>query len=273
MNQYNLSGLRIDPAVFQHPADKAITEKIRKSDAFKKVLSFISEHGLEHMLYSLYLSSYAHMTPKNAPELTRMCEEAGEMFGLERTPELFLTRDYNMYGKLQCINKPVILLSTEMVNNLSERGTWAAIASCACGARSGYSEIDMISWTVNTVGALLPPGVVSAVNELVRQWKKTVQLTFDRAALLATGDLNTAMQMILGGEIPSQALSSIDFRDPSCGYMQQCREFAANQGMVMNALRAMEAIGGDGALLATRYIELFNFYQNEFEDLMEEYAG
>lgn len=273
MKRYNIRGLRIDPKVFQHPSDKAITDTIQNSDAFTKLLAFISEHGLEPILYSLYLSNYARMTPKCAPELIDMCEEAAEMFGVEKTPELFLTRDYSMFGKLQCINRPVILLSTEMVNNLSDRGCWAALASCICGARSGYSQIDMVNWTINAAGVLLPRGVVKTMNGLIDQWKKVTQLTLDRAALLATGDLNTAMEVVLGGEMPPEVLRSIDFANPSCGYMQQCREFAADQGMGKNTLRTLEAVAGEGAMYATRYIELFDFYHNEYEDLMEEYAG
>lgn len=274
-NQYNVSGLHIDPAVFQHPTDRAITEKIRNSNAFGKIFSLISKHGMEHVIYSFYLSSCARLTQKNAPGLIRMCEEASGMFGLSTPPELFLERSYDMSGKIRCINKPVILLSTEMISSLSERGTWGAIAACACGARSGYTEIDMIDWASGTLAQmnLAPASAVNQLAGLIAQWKKVAQLTFDRATLLATGDLNTAMEVVLGGEIPTEALRRIDFTDPNCGYMKQCRAFAANQGKVNSTLRMAEAVGGGDALSATRYIELFQFWQGEYQDLMEAYAG
>lgn len=275
MNQYNLSGLHIDPKVFQHPTDKAITDRIQNSKAFSTLLDFISDHGLEDTLYSIYLSSFAHMTKNSAPELIRMCEEAAEMFGAPTVPELFLTRLYSMFSRLQGIHKPVILLSTEIVNNLSPRACWAAIASNTCCAKSGYSQIDMIDWTLNEASDLLPAVLrmpANALQDLIMQWKKVSQLTQDRAALLAAGDLNTAMETILGGEMPMKVLRSINFADPSCGYMQQCREFIANQGAAKNVLRSMEIVNSVGAMNATRYIELFDFYYNEYEDLVEEYA-
>jgi len=273
VNQYNLSGLRIDPKVFQHPADKAVTDRIQQSKEFSRVIGFISENSLERMLHGMYLSTYAHLTPSNASGLVRMSEEAGKMFGLDKTPELFIRRSYNMSAEMRGIKKPVMMLSTEMINNYSERAVWAAIASCACRAKTGYCEIDMIDWTIQVTGMLLPGNTAKMMGALIDQWKKVSQLTLDRAALIASGDLNTAMEVILGGEMPMEVLRSIDFRDPSCGYMQQCREFAADQGNVLNTIRAIDAVYYNKAMLATRYTELFNFYQTEYQDLMEEYAG
>lgn len=271
MSKYNVSNLRIDPKVFQHPADKLITGKIKSSGAFAKMLEFISKNSLERTLYSMYLASEAHITESNAPDLIAMCREAAEMFGCPKAPELFLTRSYDMFARIQGLETPVILLSTEMVNNLSDEACFGAIASCVSGMMTGYSEISMIRWLLERVGWMLPAGTADTLNALIDQWTKVAQYSFDRATLLATGDLNKAMECILGGEMPPDVLRSIDFTDPNCGYMQQCRDFLDNQGKVMGLLRSAEAIMGKGAMYASRYIELFNFYQNEYEDLVEEY--
>jgi len=273
VNHYNLSGLRLDPKVFQHPADKAITDTILGSDEFRKVINFIGEHALEGMLSSLYLSTYAHLTEKNAPELVCMSREAAEMFGLERAPELFIKRTYSMSSEVQCFNRPMIMLSTELLNHFSDRATWAAIAACASSVRNGYCEIEMMKRTIQNIGWLLPNGTAKAMHQMIVQWEKASQLSFDRAALIASGDLNTVMEIILGGDMPLDQMRRIDFSDPSCSYMIQCLEFAEDQGAVMNSIRTLDALYYDEMMPAVRYLALFDFYQTEYQDLLEAHMG
>lgn len=272
MSLYNVHHLHIDPKVFQHPSDKAISDKIQNNSAFSTALDFINKNGLERMLYSLYYSSFIHITERTGPELVTMCQEAADMFGLEKTPELFLSRSYDLFGRVMGTTKPVLLYSTEFIHLLDGVSLFGALACNVAATRTGYSQIRTIDQLVSEFGSFLPPIVTLSLRELLKQWRKTAQYTADRATLLAVGDFNLAMQVILSGEIPMNVLKKIDFADPNCSYMKQCLEFEADKGKVTNAMRTLNKISTSGAMYASRYLELYDFYHHEYDDLMEDYA-
>ena len=194
------------------------------------------------------------------------------MFGLEKTPELFLTRSYDLFGRVMGTTEPVLLYSTEFINLLDGIPLFSALAANIAASRTGYSQIRTIDQLISNFSSFLPPVVTLSLSELLKQWRKTAQYTADRATLLAAGDFNLAMQVILSGEIPMNILKKIDFTDPDCSYMKQCLEFEADKGKASNTMRTLNKIATGGAMYASRYLELYDFYHHEYDDLIEDYA-
>ncbi len=272
MNEFNLHGLRIDPRLCQHPIDRATTDKILHFPAVRKVLDTISSNSLERVLRSTYLSNYIMLTDSNAPRIMRMVDEAVEMFDLPVRPEIYISRAYDMRATLMGLEKPMLLLSSEMVANTNERELWSLIASTLAGIRTGYAEIRLIDWLIQNSMGLLPDLAVNTLRELIRQWRKFAQLSFDRLNLLATADFNVTMCSILAGETKGDILRSIDFTAPDCSVMQQYRELYARKGFLDSALLRIEAVTNGSALYANRCMELETFWRNEYNDLMDEFA-
>lgn len=270
MPKYNKHSLRLDPAVFQHPADKAASDLIRKSEHFQKALSFISEKSLETVMYSFNRSTYAEVTKEVSPTIFAMLEEAEEMFGVDCRLSIFMKRTYDMSALLSGIKKPFIMISSEFLKQMDDNMLWGLIASEAAGIRSGFNTIKFVESICMAPSSLISPLITVPLKLLFTNWHKYAEFSFDRANLLATGDLNVTMQMILLGEAPVEALKQIDFTDPDNSFMRQCKEFISGD-KIMDKVRDARSVLDSRVYYASRYIELYKFYQSDYYDILEEY--
>lgn len=271
MEQYNVNHMRIDAHSFQHPVDRAIVEKIQGMQAFSKALQFISKNSIEKMLGGLYRSSMAQVTPQASPVLFAMLKEAAGLFGVSVMPDIFLVRDYSMMALLAGIEKPIILFSTELLKNLPEDVLWGLIASEMSGIANGFCQIKFVEWMCNSSMGIFPDVITQPLAVAFQNWHKYAQYSFDRAALIATGNFNTAMQIMLAGEAPRETLAALEFDNPGCAYMGQCREFLEDDGRLIKIAKNCNAVFSNTSYYASRYLELFQFYQSEYYDLVEEY--
>lgn len=271
MNHYNVNHIKINPQTFQHPADRTMTEKIVNMQVFQEALQFISKNSIEKQMGVVYRSSMAQLTPQVSPVIFEMLQEASEMFEVSVIPDVFLVREYSMLMTMTGIEKPMMLVSTEFLENLSEKTLWGILASEVSGIKNGFCEIKLVEWLCNSSIGILPDIVIQPLMVVFRNWHKYAQYSFDRAVLIATGDFNTAMQLVLTGEIPREALESVEFDNPNCEYMKQCREFLENDDKATRMVRNSKALFSDSPFYASRYLELFQFYQSQYYDLIEDY--
>ena len=271
MNEYNVNHLKINPQDYQHPVDKKVTEGILKMPAFQKVLQYISKNSMEKYMSSFYRSSLAQLTPEVAPKIFKMLEEAAKMYDVPVIPDVFIERTYPMMVVLHGVEKPTIRISTTLLESLSEQALWGLMASEMSGIKTGFCEIKLVEWLCNSTVGLIPDVLSVPLKVVFNNWHKYAEFSFDRANLLATGDINTTMQGMLAGEAPSHVLQSIDFSDPNCEYMKQCREFIQNDDKEASLVRNYNAVVSNYAFYASRYVDLFRFYQTEYHDLMDDY--
>lgn len=273
--KYNVNHLvDVDPVSVQHPVDRKVTEQIRKSTAFCKIMDILGKNGVERMLMGLYSSTYLRLTPKLAPKIFEMVDEACEIFGVDVTPEIFLMRTYDMKATLLGVHKPILIISTELLAQMDDQMLWAMIASEIAATKTGYCEIRTVDYMIDAAAGLIPDALALSLKTLITQWRKYAQMSFDRSMLLASGDFNAAMRVVLCGETGKEALKNTNFADPNCGYMQQCRQFASNDdSKILNVARDISSVLDSQVYSASRYLELYEFYQNEYHDLVEEYEG
>lgn len=271
MNQYNVNHIKIDPKLFQHPVDKALSEKIVQMEAFQKVLQFISKNSIEKQMGILYRSSLAQLTPKNAPKIFEMLQEAAGMFDVPVIPEVYLQRTYPLFADMLGADCPMIIISTTFLEEISEKSLWGVLASEMAGIKNGYCSIKFVEWLCNSSAGLIPDVLIAPLQLAFQNWHKYAQYSFDRATLIAAGDFNAVMQEILAGEAPKEVLASIRFDDPNCDYMKQCREFLSNEDKLTSTIRDVKSVFSKNSYYAARYIELFKFYQSEYFDLVEDY--
>lgn len=280
MNEYNTQNLRIDPMAFQHPQNKLLADELNKDNAFNKIVEYISKNSIERELRVLYVSSYFRGTEKSMPKFFKMLNEACEMFGVEKRPEVFFARDYNILSKTKGMDNPMMLMSTEALATMSDPVLWAFVASGVSMLRTNYCTVQMVEEFLPIAGLVIPKIALKPLSLLLSKWRASIEFTNDRASLVASCDFNTAIRGMLAGEMPREALERIDFSDPSCAYMQQCIQYTNMQmGKVAKAARNVDIITKTSIPYATRYLELYKFYTNNvaegdtgYSDLADEYG-
>lgn len=273
MGKYNTRNQKISPSRFQYPADKTVTEKILKLPAFKSAMQFVSKNSIERELSILYHSSLAQITREASPMIHQMVDEAMEMFGIEVRPEVFLQRAYPMTMQIQGAERPMIIISSQLLERVSEECLWGMLASQVAGIGTGFCEIKFIQWLCSSSAGIIPDSIALPLRGLFSVWHKTAEYTFDRANLIAAEDFNVTMQAVLLGEAPPEVLRTIPFADPNCEYMKQCREYLQNENFLLDKMRDFHVLTSETLAYAARYMSLFQFYNGEYQDLREEWEG
>lgn len=271
MSQYNRNNVHIDPSAYQHPADRKATEVIFASDAFHKALEFISKNSIERQKAIIYRSSLAELTPRTAPELCRMVEEAGDMFGASPKPVVFIERTYDLRIHIVGVEQPTLVISTELLKQTDQQALWGLVAAAVSCIRTGYCQISLVDTLCNDTN-LLPSVITLPLKVLFQNWRRSAQFTQDRSNLIATGDLNASMRGILAGLLPQAALAGTNFKDPDCDFMQQSREFLARDGQWTEIPRDVKNFVRSENYYAARYMNLYQFAAGDYYDLIEEFA-
>lgn len=271
MKSYHKNNLTIDPILYQHPTDKLATKNLVESKFFRQAMEVISKNSVEQILRGVYFSTYLHLNETTAPEMYGMMQEAKKMFGVEKSFDMFLHRTYDMSALLLGVDKPTVLFSSELIKQLDPTMLFGLVASQVAAQRTGFCEIRTLLWALDFLNGLIPDSITKPLRVLITQWRKYAQLTFDRSALLATGDFNKTMCQILSGETTQEVLRSIDFTDPDCGYMKQCLRYLETDGKAVDVLKGADAVLS-GVSYPMRYLELKKFYEGEYCDLMDDYG-
>lgn len=235
-------------------------------------MELVSKNSIEREMGCLYRSSAAQVTRRVSPVICQMLEEGAEMFGVSAIPEVFLVREYPLMVTITGIERPMLLISTSFLEHVTEEVLWGVMASEMAAVGNGFCQVKLIEWLCKSSVGLLPDTVVQPLLVLFQNWHKYAQYSFDRANLIATQDFNVTMRGVLAGEAPREILDGISFDDPDCAYMKQAREFLKNEGMALEKLRDCKALLGGTDFCASRYLELFQFYQSQYYDLIEEYV-
>lgn len=262
MNKYNTQNICIDPMAFQHPQNVLLGNELKKDKGFNMMVEYIAKNSIERELRGFYLSSYFQATEKSVPRLFHMLGEACELFGVEKKPEIFLERTYDISSKTKGLDNPMILMSTSMLTSVSEQVLWGFVASSVSMLRTNYCVVRMVEECLPIAGMLVPELLLRPLSHLLTKWRASIQLTNDRAALVATGDFNVTVQGMLAGEMPREALERINFTDPDCAYMQQCMQYTHQAGKLAKTVRNLDIISETSIPYATRYLELYKFYTN-----------
>lgn len=269
MGKYNVKNLRLNVADFQHPSDKAAIDAITAISAFEKVLEFVSKNSIEKSSRLINASSKMKITRNMSPLIFSMLDEAVEMFGCEKMPEVYIQRNYNFVINLDGIEYPYITFPNAWLETVSEDMLWSITAGEVAAIQAKHAEMEMVDTVLKFFKGVLPPGVEEALEFAMNNWFRCRIYTVDRAILVASGSFKLAAKHILYGDVPDSVLEEMELDKPGNPYYQQAVEFIKQRGVQGVVKTAMTAFTRS-QWMASRYIELYNWYfGGEYHDLIE----
>lgn len=149
LGKYNLNHKKIRIEDFQHPADKRSVEAVLAIPGFSKVIEFISEHALEEQVSMVNQASVLKISPEMSPKLHEMLADAVEMFGCEKTPELFLKRDYTYRIELCGIEKPHVFLPSTWLEAVDDDMLFAVLGAQIAGIQAKQEMMTFLILLLN----------------------------------------------------------------------------------------------------------------------------
>lgn len=269
MAKYNLNNKRLNVADFQHPADRKAVNAVLAVPGFEKVLNFVSDKSIERMYSFFNNSSLLKISKEMSPKIHQMLEEAARMYGTDIIPDVYLQRNYAYFINLDGMSNPYVVLPSAWLECVDDQMLWAILSAQIAGIQAKHGMIEFIGNVLKFTKGMLPFAMDAALDLAIKEWNRSRVYTADRAILLATESFELAAKHILLGDASDAVLEGIGLDKPNNTYYQQALEFVKRSG-VPGVLQQLETAFSSSQWIASRYIELYNWYfSGEYDDVLE----
>jgi Zn-dependent protease with chaperone function len=198
----------ISPRAYQHPADRAATAALQKVPYLDEVVRKLIALGYERALRAAALGSSVRLGQEQLPHIWVLHRQCFNALDLEEVPDLYLTQFPLANAATIGIDRPVVVLNSELVRILDNEGRRAVLAHEAAHVHSGHVLYQTALLILLRVGSsarlpLLAGLPLLPIKLALLEWFRGAELSCDRAAALVTRDpmaVCRALMVISAGE-------------------------------------------------------------------------
>jgi Zn-dependent protease with chaperone function len=259
-------------ADFQHPADVAATDALRRVPGLDKAVIKIMEYGFERLFYLDNIASNVRVTRDMFGRLHRNLEWACQILDVAE-PELYVKLDPIPNAFTYGHTRPFITLTSGLVDLLDEEERLFVIGHELGHIKSGHvvytlvarniaAIIALIGQATLGIGALLGQGMAYTLLE----WYRKAELTADRAGLLCVQDtdpaIRTFMKLSGGGSSLGDGMNQSEF-------LRQVRDYEeADRSQLDRAYKLLLTANRTHPYAIERAKELDEWSRDGYRDLM-----
>lgn len=198
----------ISPRAYQHPADRAATAALQKVPYLDEVVRKLIALGYERALRAAALGSSVRLGQQQLPHIWVLHRQSFNTLDMEQVPDLYMTQFPIANAATIGVERPVVVLNSELVRILDDEGRRAVLAHEAAHVHSGHVlyQTAMLILLCIATGVRLPllAGLpLMAIQLALLEWFRGAELSCDRAAALVTRDpmaVCRALMVISAGE-------------------------------------------------------------------------
>lgn len=188
---------RLSSTAFEHPADRAALEALRKIPVLDTLLKKFMEIGVERMFRIMLMGQAIHVTTKQCHKIHKLFKEACDILDMHE-PDLFLINDFRVNAWTFGVERPFIVMHAPLVDLLTEEELMAVLGHELGHVKAGhvlyrslvYFLLELLGKFV-AFGPLASMAIVGALSE----WSRKSELTADRAELLVVQDVNICINL------------------------------------------------------------------------------
>ncbi|GAA3868743.1 M48 family metallopeptidase [Tessaracoccus defluvii] len=201
----------ISSRAWEHPADRGALVALRKLKGFDTILrrfsAFLNERAVKMML----LGSAVRVSDRQFPRLQRLYADAAVALDVQELPELYVQASPIFNAMTIGIDKPKIVLNSALIDLLDDEELRFVMGHELGHALSGHALYRTLLQYLILFGSTLtsvPFGGIGllALRTALGEWARKAELSADRAGLLATQDVQSAirvnMKLASGGHLP-----------------------------------------------------------------------
>ncbi|MCG8362577.1 MAG: M48 family metallopeptidase, partial [Pseudanabaenales cyanobacterium] len=201
----------ISSEAFRHPLDSQAEETLRSVPGFDILTRKFVEFVYERPQLVFLMGNSIQVGPRQYSTLYQLFRECVQSLDMQPEPTLFVSQNPQVNSYALGEDHPCVVLNTGLLDLLQDEEIRIVIAHELGHIKCGHTTLtQMAIWAMNTasiigdltfgIGNLLSTGLIYAFYE----WRRKAELSCDRAALLATDDLQLVMRTMMkisGGSI------------------------------------------------------------------------
>lgn len=194
----------ISSDAFRHPLDQQAEEALRSVPGFDLVASKFIEFVYERPQYVYLMGNSIQVGPRQYASLYRIFRTCIRNLDIYPEPTLFVSQ--NPYVNSHSLGKeqPYVVVNTGLLDLLDESELEVVLAHELGHIKCGHPVLNQMAlWAMGLasivgdftfgIGNLVSSGLIFAFYE----WRRKAELSADRAALLATDDLNRVILTLM----------------------------------------------------------------------------
>jgi Zn-dependent protease with chaperone function len=246
----------ISSRAYEHPADRGALVALRSIPGFDSVLKALSSAIGERSIRLLYLASATRVSPRQYPDIHEMLNECATTLDLQPVPEMFIEQDPSPSAMAIGLDKPIIVISTGMLQLTDDEGLRFIIGHEVGHVLSGHAVYrTMLLALINVAATIawLPIGAwsIRAIILGLNEWFRKSELSCDRAGLLCSQDPSAALRAhasLAGARNPNDM--------DVAGFLDQAEEYETRGDLRDSLLKLLQLSGRSHPLAALRAAEL-----------------
>jgi Zn-dependent protease with chaperone function len=229
----------ISSRAWEHPADKGALVALRRLKGFDTLLRQLSGLVNERAVRLELLGSAIRVDERQFPVLHRQLLDVCRVLDVNGAPECFVTADPVPNAVTIGLDKPIIVVSSGLVDLLDEDELGFVLGHELGHAISGHAVYQTLLMRILSLSGVLsavPGGALGlrGIAAALMEWARKAELSADRAGLLATQDPALAfrvhMKTASGGHLEDLDTTS---------FFAQGREYAESGDLRESVLRML----------------------------------
>jgi len=208
---------RLSSNAFEHPADRAALDALRKIPVLDKLVHKFVELGWERFMRIQLLGQAVHVGPKQCKNIYKLVREAADILDIHE-PDVFLTNNPVVNAYTFGVDRPFIVLHSSLVDLFTEEELLGIIGHEMGHIKAGHVLYRTLAFLIIRITDTFLPirGLASlALQVALFDWYRKSELTADRAELLVTQNVtvsvHTHMKLACGSKTLAAQIDPQEF--------------------------------------------------------------
>jgi Zn-dependent protease with chaperone function len=225
-----LTGLQSD--AYQHGLDRRSLATLRAIPGVPKMIRWMYEQIGDRAAQLSFMSDAIQCNSEQFPELLALVERARTRIDFPEKPTVFLGESPYMNAMTTGVREPVIVVQSGLLDQMNDDELLAVIGHELGHLHSDHPLYHSVASALVLGGSMASSSIrllSLPIQRMLLRWLRHSELTADRAALLASRDINACIGIMLkfaGGNRPGTAKRTKMRLAP---FIRQCRELAQVQ--------------------------------------------
>jgi Zn-dependent protease with chaperone function len=199
----------ISPSVYEHPADRAALEALRKVPGIDTIVKFFSSQISERQIGLFAMASFVKVGENQFKSVYDLHLEACQILDMDYIPDLYVAQTPELNAMAWGVNRPILVLNSATLSALDKDELLCVIGHELAHIKSGHTLYRQILFILLRfslpilatlpIAGLALQGIMLALME----WSRKSELSADRAGLLTVQDYDVAVRLemkLAGGQ-------------------------------------------------------------------------